>query len=72
MSAREPIIIAESNGHRWIWLSQVLCDGTNRDWIACRDCAVIRRRDDQNKPCRGAVGVELRQADENQQEDETW
>lgn len=45
---REPAIVGESNGHHWfkaLWFQ------------SCRDCGMIRRTDDQNKPCRGVVRV---------------
>jgi hypothetical protein len=34
------------------------------DWIICSRCGIIRRRDGQNKPCRGRVRVELRDGKE--------
>lgn len=50
MSDRYPII-AESNGHKWIRFDKLVC---------CRDCGIVRRADDNNKPCRGKVKVTLR------------
>jgi hypothetical protein len=50
----EPVelqVIAESNGHHWIKAFNLTC---------CRDCGIVRRADDQNKPCRGLVGIALR------------
>ena len=50
----EPVdrkVIAESNGHHWIEAFNLVC---------CRDCGIVRRADDQNKPCRGVVGVVFR------------
>ncbi len=44
-------VIAESNGHHWISAFKLTC---------CRDCGIVRRADDQNKPCRGVVRVGLR------------
>ncbi len=44
-------VIAESNGHHWIERFNLVC---------CRDCGFVRRADDQNKPCKGVVKVELR------------
>src|SRR5882724_5039688 len=44
-------VIAESNGHHWIKAFGMTC---------CRDCGMVRRADDQNKPCRGIIGVGLR------------
>jgi len=41
-------VIAESNGHHWIKWRQFTC---------CRDCGIIRRADDKNKPCKGVVKV---------------
>lgn len=46
-----PDVIAESNGHHWIKAFNLLC---------CRDCGIVRRADDQNRPCKGLVGVALR------------
>jgi hypothetical protein len=44
-------VIATSNGHHWIERFNLVC---------CRDCGFVRRADDQNKPCKGVVGVGLR------------
>lgn len=44
-------VIAESNGHHWIKAFNLVC---------CRDCGIVRRADDQNKPCKGVVKVTLR------------
>jgi hypothetical protein len=41
-------VIAESNGHHWIKAFSMTC---------CRDCGMVRRHDDLNKPCKGVVGV---------------
>lgn len=46
-------VIAESNGHHWVQRFHLVC---------CRDCGFVRRADDQNKPCKGVVGVGPRQA----------
>lgn len=43
-------VIAESNGHHWCAVPFRI-----RTLICCRDCGVIRRADDQNKPCPGVV-----------------
>lgn len=37
-------VIAESNGHHWIMFRHLVC---------CRDCGVVRRKDDDNKLCKG-------------------
>jgi Zn-finger protein len=47
-------VLAESNGHRWI-------EPKSGEWQCCKDCGIIRRADDTNKPCKGKVRVELRQ-----------
>lgn len=44
-------VIATSNGHHWIERFNLVC---------CRDCGFVRRADDQNKPCKGPVGVGIR------------
>lgn len=44
-------VIAESNGHHWVERFNLVC---------CRDCGIVRRADDNNKPCKGVVTVELR------------
>jgi hypothetical protein len=41
-------IIAESNGHHWVKAFSLIC---------CRDCGIVRRFDDKNKPCLGTVKV---------------
>lgn len=41
-------VIAMSHGHHWIRAFGMVC---------CRDCGMIRRGDDNNKPCRGIVRV---------------
>lgn len=41
-------VIAESNGHHWIKALRLVC---------CRDCGIVRRADDQNKPCKGTVRI---------------
>lgn len=41
-------VIAESNGHHWIERFNLVC---------CRDCGIVRRADDKNKPCKGVVSV---------------
>lgn len=41
-------VFATSNGHHWVkW----------RHFTCCRDCGIIRRIDENNKPCRGVVTV---------------
>lgn len=47
-------VIAVSNGHHWVERFNLVC---------CRDCGIVRRADDRNKPCRGKVRVELREPD---------
>lgn len=57
----EPVerkVMAESNGHHWINAFNLVC---------CRDCGIVRRADDQNKPCKGLVGVGPRNAPETLQ-----
>ena len=47
-------VVGESNGHRWIkanWLK----------WVTCSKCGIIRKGDDSNKPCKGVVGISLRE-----------
>ncbi len=41
-----------TNGHHWVTLTF-----TRSTLVCCRDCGIVRRRDDRNKPCRGIVGV---------------
>jgi hypothetical protein len=41
-------VFATSNGHHWVRWRQFIC---------CRDCGIIRRADDRNKPCPGIVRV---------------
>ena len=44
-------VIAESNGHKWmVWLGM----------ICCRDCGLLRRPNDDNKPCKGVTKIALR------------
>jgi hypothetical protein len=45
------IVVDESNGHHWIIF------GGNAGMHCCRDCGLVRRADDQNSPCKGAVSV---------------
>lgn len=33
---------------------------TDRMWQSCRLCGIVRRADDNNKPCKGVVRVALR------------
>lgn len=50
-AGKVPRVLDTSNGHHWIeW----------RAFVCCRDCGIIRRADDRNKPCRGVVKVGLR------------
>jgi hypothetical protein len=51
MAHNPDVIVGESNGHTWIKWHKMIC---------CRDCGFIRRADDKNKPCRGKVGITLR------------
>lgn len=44
-------VIAESNGHKWMEWSGMIC---------CKDCGFLRRPDDDNPPCKGKVGIALR------------
>lgn len=53
MSKDFETVIAESNGHEWIYAFDTTC---------CRKCGFVRRRDDLNKPCKGVVNVALRSA----------
>ena len=48
-------VIAESNGHHWI---------ERYGFVLCRDCGFLRRIDDDNKLCRGVVGVVPREHSE--------
>jgi hypothetical protein len=45
------VVIAESNGHHWVHAFS---------FVACRDCGIIRRDDDKNKPFPGVVSVGTR------------
>ena len=50
-----PVVFASTNGHDWAeWKLQSMT------MICCNKCGIIRREDDNNKPCRGKVKVELR------------
>lgn len=42
--------------------------GLDHDWWCCSRCGIVRRRDGQNKPCRGRVRVALRALGEATQE----
>lgn len=46
-------VFATSNGHHWLRWRQFVC---------CRDCGIIKRQDDNNKPCRGKIGIGFRDA----------
>jgi hypothetical protein len=35
-------------------------DDPKRPWESCASCGVVRKRDDDNKPCKGIVRVTLR------------
>lgn len=52
MPAPRPVI-AVTNGHHWVEAFNLVC---------CRDCGIVRREDDQNKPCKGVVRVGPRDA----------
>lgn len=45
-------VIARSNGHEWIIYSSLHC---------CKQCGIVRRKDDRNKPCKGPVKIALRE-----------
>lgn len=47
-------VLDVSNGHHWIKFSDRV------SYLACRDCGIIRRDDDKNKPCKGKVNVKPR------------
>lgn len=41
-------VVARSNGHEWInW----------HGMQTCLQCGIVRRTDDQNKPCKGRVKI---------------
>ena len=46
------------DGHVWGFVDFI-------EWECCWRCSVIRRRDKQNKPCRGPHGIGLRATEEN-------
>jgi hypothetical protein len=48
-----PDVIGQSNGHTWMRYRKLVC---------CRDCGIIRRADDLNKPCKGVANVGIRAA----------
>lgn len=50
-SVQERAVIAVSNGHHWIEAFNLVC---------CRDCMIVRRADDKNKPCKGPAPLSLR------------
>lgn len=39
--------------------------GLSFDWSVCSLCGIVRRRDGQNKPCRGRARVNLRSEKES-------
>ncbi len=43
-----PEVIGTSNGHRWVLKFKLVC---------CLDCGIVRRRDNNNKPCKGKVQI---------------
>lgn len=51
----KPQVFAASNGHQWAEWRFV-----SRTMVCCNLCGVIRRADDNNKPCRGKTRVGLR------------
>lgn len=64
MKREPPPVIAESNGHKWAewqFVSMTL--------VCCNLCGIVRRKDDQNKPCKGVVKVALRDDATNSNED---
>lgn len=60
-------VIATTNGHPWIRAFGMTC---------CRDCGMVRRADDKNKPCRGVVRVgpreEPAEVTVRRERDEEW
>jgi hypothetical protein len=50
-AGKVPRVLAASNGHHWIKFRSLVC---------CRDCGIVRRADDRNKPCKGVVKIGLR------------
>jgi hypothetical protein len=55
-----PEVLSASNGHHWI--SYAGRGSGSSAIICCRDCGIVRRADDNNKPCKGVVTVEPRTA----------
>ena len=51
-----PTPTPEPAPHQWGRWTQ------GQEWDSCRACGIVRRADDQNKPCRGPVTVALRSA----------
>ena len=52
-----PVVFARSNGHEWArW------EFTSMTLVCCNLCGIVRRRDDNNKPCKGKVKIGLRAA----------
>lgn len=52
-----PKIVGSSHGHEWAeWVFK------SRKMICCNKCGIVRRADDNNKPCKGIVKVALRSA----------
>jgi hypothetical protein len=45
-------VIGRSNGHEWIIFASLHC---------CKTCGIVRRTDDQNKPCKGPVKIAPRE-----------
>ncbi len=55
MKIDRPEVIARTNGHEWAnWVFKSMT------LVCCNNCGIIRRPDDNNKPCKGRVDVALR------------
>lgn len=50
-----PEVFATSNGHHWIGYAGR--GSGSAAIVCCRDCGIVRRADDNNKPCHGIVHV---------------
>lgn len=50
-----PEVLSTSNDHHWI--SYAGRGSGSFAIVCCRDCGIVRRADDNNKPCPGIVRV---------------
>jgi hypothetical protein len=56
----KPTVHSYSNGHDWAdWVF------SGMTLVCCNKCGIVRRADDQNKPCKGVVKVSLREGQPN-------